>query len=206
MIKKFLALLIISFLTSCASFLPIPLLGDLEMDFPIEDSDNLAEGAGLVHTYEFSVGQSIGINESISTGLSFGLRGSHYYEAQFSDSNEIWFSENKRDGSMLDLTGRINHNIRYYLNGWDYSSPFAEIRSNIVEGPFAGGSDNLKTKVGFNVTNIRLGYEWDNGTAIFLDKKIGKSSFEKHYQYNFPNYIGLGLRFGILKGGTLRGY
>ena len=96
--------------------------------------------------------------------------------------------------------------IRYYLNGWDYSSPFAEIRSNIVEGPFAGGSDNLKTKVGFNVTNIRLGYEWDNGTAIFLDKKIGKSSFEKHYQYNFPNYIGLGLRFGILKGGTLRGY
>ena len=83
MIKKFLALLIISCLTSCASFLPIPLLGDLEMDFPIEDSDNLAEGAGLVHTYEFSVGQSIGINESFSTGLSFGLRGSHYYAVSY---------------------------------------------------------------------------------------------------------------------------
>ena len=176
------------------------------MDFPIEDSDNLAEGAGLVHTYEFSVGQSIGIDESFSTGLSFGLRGSHYYEAQFSNSNEIWWSENKRDGSMLDLTGRINHNLRYYLNGWDYNSPFAEIRSNIVEAPFAGGSDNLKTKVGFNITNIRLGYEWDNGTAVFLDKKIGRSSFEKHYEYNFPNYFGIGLRFGILKGGTLRGY
>ena len=119
---------------------------------------------------------------------------------------KIWWSENKRDGSMLDLTGRINHNLRYYLNGWDYNSPFAEIRSNIVEAPFAGGSDNLKTKVGFNITNIRLGYEWDNGTAIFLDKKIGRSSFEKHYEYNFPNYFGIGFRFGILKGGTLRGY
>ena len=41
MIKKILALLIISCLTSCAPFLPIPLLGDLEMDFPIEDPDNL---------------------------------------------------------------------------------------------------------------------------------------------------------------------
>ena len=37
-------------------------------------------------------------------------------------------------------------------------------------------------------------------------KKIGRSSFEKHYEYNFPNYFGIGLRFGILKGGTLRGY
>ena len=206
MIKKFLALLIISSLASCASFLPIPLLGDLEMDFPIEDPDNITEGNFGVHSLEMSVGQSIGINESFSTGLSIGLRQSAYYEAQYSDSNEIWWSENKSGGSMLDMTGRINHNLRYYLNGWDYNSPFAEIRSNIVEAPFAGGSDNLKTKVGFNITNIRLGYEWDSGTAIFLDKKIGRSSFGKHYELNFPNYFGIGLRFGILKGGTLRGY
>ena len=206
MIRKFFALLIISCLVSCVAMTPIPVAGDLEMDFPIEDPDNISEGTIEVHSIEMSVGGSIGIDESFSTGLTFGIRGSGYYEARFSDSNEIWFSENKRDGNTLTMTGRINHNLRYYLNGWDYNSPFAEIRSNIVEGPFAGGSDNLKTKVGFNITNIRLGYEWDNGTAIFLDKKIGKSSFEKHYEYNFPNYVSLGLRFGILPGGTLRSY
>mgnify|MGYP001361766452 CR=1 FL=1 len=206
MIRKFFALLFLFSLASCATFSPLPLLADLEMDFPIEDPDNLSEGTIEVHSIEMSVGGSIGIDESFSTGLSFGIRGSRYYEAQFSDSNEIWWSENKSGGSMLDMTGRINHNLRYYLNGWDYNSPFAEIRSNIVEAPFAGGSDNLKTKVGFNITNIRLGYEWDNGTAIFLDKKIGRSSFEKHYEYNFPNYVSFGIRFGILPGGTLRSY
>ena len=203
MIRNFFALFIFFNLVSCGPFLGFP-PGDLEMDFPIEDPDNLSEGTIERHSIEMSVGASMDINESFTTGLTFGIRGSRYYEAQFSDSNEIWFSENKRDGNTLNMTGRINHNLRYYLNGWEYNSPFAEIRSNIVEGPFAGGSDNLKTKVGFNITNIKLGYEWDNGTAIFLDKKIGKSSFEKHYEYNFANYLSLGLRFAILPGGTLR--
>ena len=204
MIRQFLAILIISCLVSCVAMTPIPVAGDLEMDFPIEDPDNLSEGTIERHSIEMSVGASMDIDESFTTGLTFGIRGSDYYSARFSDSNEIWFSENKRDGNTLNMTGRINHNLRYYLNGWEYNSPFAEIRSNIVEGPFAGGSDNLKTKVGFNITNIKLGYEWDNGTAIFLDKKIGKSSFEKHYEYNFANYLSLGLRFAILPGGTLR--
>ena len=204
MIRKFLAILIISCLVSCVAMTPIPVAGDLEMDFPIEDPDNLSEGTIERHSIEMSVGGSIGIDESFSTGLSFGVRASDYYSARFSDSNEIWFNENSQagGGKELDMTVRINHSLRYYLNGWDYNSPFAEIRSNIVEG----GADNLKTKVGFNITNIRLGYEWDTGTAVFLDKKIGRSSFEKHYEYNFPNYVSFGIRFGILPGGTLRSY
>jgi|TARA_B100001741_G_scaffold290757_1_gene270477 hypothetical protein len=204
MIRKFFALLFLFSLASCATFSPLPLLADLEMDFPIEDPDNLSEGTIEVHSIEMSVGGSIGIDESFSTGLSFGVRASDYYSARFSDSNEIWFNENSQagGGKELDMTVRINHSLRYYLNGWDYNSPFAEIRSNIVEG----GADNLKTKVGFNITNIRLGYEWDTGTAVFLDKKIGRSSFEKHYEYNFPNYVSFGIRFGILPGGTLRSY
>ena len=198
-IKKFLTLLIISCLASCATFSPIPLLGDLEMDFPIEDPDNITEGNFGVHSLEMSVGQSIGIDENFSTGLSFGIRQSAYYEAEFANSNAII---NARGGKELDMTARINHSLRYYLNGWDYSSPFAEIRSNILEG----GADNLKTRFGFNITNLRLGYEWDNGAAVFLDKKIGRSSFEKFYELDFPNFISFGFRIPILKGGTLRGY
>ena len=78
-IKKFLTLFIISCLASCATFSPIPLLGDLEMDFPIEDPDNISEGTVQVHSLEMSVGQSIGIDENFSTGLSFGIRQSAYY-------------------------------------------------------------------------------------------------------------------------------
>ena len=198
-IKKFLTLLTISCLASCATFSPIPLLGDLEMDFPIEDPDNITEGNFGVHSLEMSVGQSIGIDENFSTGLSFGIRQSAYYEAEFANSNAII---NARGGKELDMTARINHSLRYYLNGWDYNSPFAEIRSNILEG----GADNLKTRFGFNITNLRLGYEWDNGAAVFLDKKIGRSSFEKFYELDFPNYVSFGFRIPILKGGTLRGY
>jgi hypothetical protein len=199
MIKKFLTLFIISCLASCASFSPIPLLGDLEMDFPIEDPDNITEGNFGVHSLEMSVGQSIGIDENFSTGLSFGIRQSAYYEAEFADSNAII---NARGGKELNMTARINHSFRYYINGWDYNSPFAEVRSNILEG----GADNIKTRFGFNITNLRLGYEWDNGAAVFLDKKIGRSSFEKFYELNFPNYLSFGFRIPILKGGTLRSY
>ena len=199
MIRIFFAFIFLFSLASCVSFTPLPLLGDLEMDFPIEDPDNITEGNFAVHSLEMSVGGSIGIDESFSTGLSFGIRQSAYYEAKFADSNAII---NARSGEELDMTARINHNLRYYLNGWDYNSPFAEIRSNILEG----GADNLKTRFGFNITNLRLGYEWDNGAAVFLDKKIGRSSFEKFYELNFPNYVSFGFRIPILKGGTLRSY
>tara|TARA_B100000900_G_scaffold377176_1_gene360392 strand:+ start:648 stop:1247 length:600 start_codon:yes stop_codon:yes gene_type:complete len=199
MIRIFFAFIFLFSLASCVSFTPLPLLGDLEMDFPIEDPDNITEGNFAVHSLEMSVGGSIGIDESFSTGLSFGIRQSAYYEAKFADSNAII---NARGGEELDMTARINHNLRYYLNGWDYNSPFAEIRSNILEG----GADNLKTRFGFNITNLRLGYEWDNGAAVFLDKKIGRSSFEKFYELNFPNYVSFGFRIPILKGGTLRSY
>ena len=95
MIRKFLAILINSCLVSCVAMTPIPVAGDLEMDFPIEDPDNLSEGTIERHSIEMSVGASMDIDESFTTGLTFGIRGSRYYEAQFSDSNEIWFSENK---------------------------------------------------------------------------------------------------------------
>ena len=197
MIRKFLAILIISCLVSCVAMTPIPVAGDLEMDFPIEDPDNLSEGTIERHSIEMSGGASMDIDESFTTGLTFGIRGSRYYEAQFSDSNEIWFSENKRDGNTLNMTGRINHNLRYYLNGWEYNSPFAEIRSNIVEGPFAGGSDNLKTKVGFNITNIKLGYEWnmqDLKRFEILDEEMTFTKVGWIYHFNgiddnIRNYI-----------------
>ena len=69
-----------------------------------------------------------------------------------------------------------------------------------------GLGDAYMGKGGFNITNLRLGYEWDNGAAVFLDKKIGRSSFEKFYELNFPNFVSFGFRIPILKGGTLRGY
>ncbi len=191
MIKKFLTLFIISCLASCASWLTYaPLLGDLEMDFPIEDEDRfkITEGNVGVHFVDMSVGQSIGIDESFSTGLDIGIK----YRKKI----------NARGGKELDMTARINHSFRYYINGWDYNSPFAEIRSNILEG----GTDNNKTRFGFNITNLRLGYEWDNGAAVFLDKKIGRSSFEKFNELNSPNYVSFGFRIPILKGGSLRSY
>ena len=52
MIRKFLAILIISCLVSCVAMTPIPVAGDLEMDFPIEDPDNLSEGTIERHSIE----------------------------------------------------------------------------------------------------------------------------------------------------------
>ena len=118
MIRKFFALLFLFSLASCATFSPLPLLADLEMDFPIEDPDNISEGTIEVHSIEMSVGGSIGIDESFSTGLTFGIRGSGYYEARFSDSNEIWFSENKRitiSQTQTIYLFKVSSPIRYFI-------------------------------------------------------------------------------------------
>ena len=42
--------------------------------------------------------------------------------------------------------------------------------------------------------------------ALFLDKRIGKSSLSKFYKLNFPDYLSFGKRFPLTLGGTLRNY